>query len=425
MNKLISFFLLLFGLPAFLSAQNINGRFSSSIYTFERFDTANASNTYIRSYQLLSLNVSKDKFTLRSYFNLENELSKKQESDPRLRFYNLYLEGRNLFNIATIKIGRQPIFRSVIGGVFDGANLDLRYKDYKLSGFYGANVPAYQKLEVINDWKDNNIYGGNFTARFLKDFQLDLGFVNKNFRPDNIYTRYDQGTDTIRALIESKSNQFKFASAELSYDMQGVFSLNTEYEYDLNFEKTSKVEFNGRYEQIKNLGLNVYYNYREPRIRYNSIFSVFDFGNTQEIEAGVDYKISDMFTAIGKFGYVTYNDDNSQRFTAGLNSKLGSILYRKNLGYAGEQDALSLYSSYSFMEGLLTPSVGLSFTSYKLSENAEKNNLVSFLAGLNYRPFRVLSFDMQGQYLSNKIYKNDFRFLFKINYWFNTNLNML
>jgi hypothetical protein len=65
--------------------------------------------------------------------------------------------------------------------------------------------------------------------------------------------------------------------------------------------------------------------------------------------------------------------------------------------------------------------VGLSFTGYKLSDDSEKNNLTSLLAGLNFRPWRELSLDLQGQYMDNQIYKNDFRFLIKANYWFNTN----
>jgi len=108
-----------------------------------------------------------------------------------------------------------------------------------------------------------------------------------------------------------------------------------------------------------------------------------------------------------------------------LNTRWGSFNYRKTLGYAGELDAVSLYSAYSFLEGLITPSVGISYTSYKLSEDSDKNNLAAILGGLNYRPFRFLSFDVQGQYMNNKIYKDDYRFFFKINYWFNTNLKLM
>ncbi|MGE5411242.1 MAG: hypothetical protein ACM3MI_09815 [Clostridiales bacterium] len=413
---------LLLGLPTFIFSQNINGRFSSSIYTFERFDTTDVSSTYIRSYQMLNLNVNQGNYSFRSFLNLESDLSKKMDYDPRLRFYNLYLEGRNIFDIATIKLGRQPLFNSIAGGVFDGVNLDLKYKVVKLTGYYGGNVPAYQKLEITDKWKDDYIYGGKLSTTALPDFLIAVSFINKNFRPID-FTPNGVNTDPLKQQIERNSNQYKFVSGEVSYEMKNIFDIETRYDYDLNFEKTSKFEASGRYEQIENLGISLYYNYREPRVRYNSIFSVFDYGNSQEMEAGADYRINKFFTVDGRFGYVKYKDDNSKRFSVGVNSSFGGLSYRKTLGYAGELDAVSLYAAHSFMEGFITPSLGLTYSTYKLSkEDTDKNSLTSILAGLNVRPWTVLSFDAQGQFMNNKLYKNDFRFLFKINYWFNTNL---
>lgn len=410
-----------------LQAQNINGRFSSSVYTFERFDTADVSNTYIRSFQMLALNINQDNYSLRTSLNFENDLSKEIKDDPRLRFYNLYFEARNLFVVATIKLGRQPIFNSVVGGLFDGVHLDLRRWDVKLTAFYGGNVPAYQKLELIGDWEENNILGGKISTTALQDFQFGVGYVKKNFKPQEYWaSRLDADLNPIQVLVRNNSTQFEFITGDVSYYLERIFSADVRYDYDINFEKTSRVEFNGRYEQIEDLGINIYYNYREPRIRYNSIFSVFDYGNTQEIEIGADYRIDKNFTAIGRFGNVSYRDDEtSQRITAGLATRWGTVNYRKNLGYAGELDAVSLYSAYSFLEGLLTPSIGIAFTNYKLAKDSEKNNLTTLLAGVNVRPYRFLSFDLQGQYMDNKIYKNDFRLFFKVNYWFNTNLNLM
>jgi len=163
-------------------SQNISGRISSSIYTFERFDTADVSDTYVRAYQLLNLNINKDNISLRTYLNLESDLSRNLEDDPRLRFYNLYLEARNLFDVATIKLGRQPQFNSVVGGVFDGVNLDLKKDDYKLSAFYGGNVPAYQKLEHPNSFKDDYVAGATLATSALQNFRIAVNYVNKNFK---------------------------------------------------------------------------------------------------------------------------------------------------------------------------------------------------------------------------------------------------
>jgi hypothetical protein len=421
MKKLI--LLLFLGATAFISAQNINGRFSSSLYTFERYDSLNSSEQYLRAYEMLNLNLNYKSISVRSYLNFETDVMNDMETDPRLRFYNLYFEARDILDIATVRLGRQPIINSIAGGIYDGASITLKKTDYKFSGYFGGNVPAYQKLELIENFEENYLYGGKFTTTVIPNFQLGLGYVNKNFQSQR-YTanRLDPDLNPIEVAIENKSNQYEFVTGEISYTQPALVSIFTRYDYDLNFDQTSKFEFNARTNAIDRLGINFYYNYRQPKIRYNSIFAVFDYGNTQEIEIGGDYQINKMFTVIGKFGNVQYKDENSQRVGIGVSTTYGSINYRKTFGYAGELDAVSLYSGYTFFEGLFTPSVGLSYTSYKLSPDEEANNITTLMVGANIRPFRMLSFDLQGQYMDNKIYKNDLRLFFKLNYWFNLNI---
>ena len=401
--------------------QSLNGRFSSSVYTFERFDTAGSSTTNARTYQMLSFNFGKENIWLRSNFNLETDIANKQKSDPRFRVYNLYADLSNIFDVASLKLGRQPLYNSIAGGVFDGATVGLNYSGFKLLGYYGGNVPAYQKLELIDDWSNNYLLGGEFTVYALMDWRFSAKYINKNFASQS-YTavREDPGLNTINVLIENQSNQYQFLTGEVSYHKQKFVSANVRYDYDLNFKTSSRFEISGRYEAVKNLGINAYYNYREPKIRYNSIFSVFDYGNTWEIEGGVDYLIANKYTLIGKFANVTYKNEESQRLTLGISSPYGNITARKNFGYAGEMDAISFYTAFAQLNGLLTPSIGFSYTRYKLAEEDPSNDLISVLAGTNFRPFRTLSFDIQGQYLNNKIYNNDWRLFFKLNYWFNT-----
>jgi hypothetical protein len=421
MKKLI--LLLIIGAATFISAQNINGRFSSSLYAFERYDSLNSSSNYLRAYEMLNLNLNYDKFSVRSYLNMETDVTNKMISDPRLRFYNLYLEARDLFDVATIRLGRQPIINSVAGGLYDGASLTLKHSDYKLNAYYGGNVPAYQKFEIVENFDQNYIMGGKFTTTVLTNAQIAVGYVSKNFQSQNyLANRLDPDLNLIEVEIENKSNQYQFVTGEVNYSMPGIVDVFTRYDFDLNYEQTSKFEFDARTEAVERLGVNLYYNYRQPKIRYNSIFAVFDYGNTHEIEIGADYKLNNMFTVIGKFGNVQYKDENSQRIGIGLSTIYGNINYRKTFGYAGELDAVSVYSGYTFLDGLVTPSVGLSYTNYKLNPDAEANNITTLLVGANIRPFRMLSFDLQGQYMDNKIYKNDLRLFFKLNYWFNLNI---
>lgn len=428
MKKILStiFLSLVFVVCSF--AQTFNGRISSSVYGFERAETQGVSNQYLRSFQMVNLNLNQNNFSLRTSFNVEKDLLKKLDYDPRVRVYNLYFEARDFFDFATLKVGRQPIFHSVASGIFDGAALDLKYNDFKLSGYYGGNVPAYQKLKMTDKFSEDYLFGVKFSTSVINNLHFAIGYINKNFKQEEYSAvRLDDLFNADTLLIKRGASQFKLLSAELGYEFTSDLSVDTRMDYDLNFKKPTKLEVTGSYNLMKNLGLSLYYNMREPLIRYNSYFTIFEAAveNSQEVEAGIDYRFNSFLTALGKFGYVTYEDENSIRITAGLIIPYGTIMYGKSLGYAGELDNVSIYSAYPLFYGLVTPSLGLSYSGYKLSASDEKNNVLSVLAGFNYRPLRILSFDLQGQYMNNKIYKNDYRLFFKINYWFNTNLGLM
>jgi len=423
MKKLLLLFLLSVSFLSYIYPQKLTGNISSSVYSFERYSTPGNSETSIRGFQVLTLNFSQHNFTVKSYLNLENDFAQSIDTDPRLRLYNLYVEGRHIFKIVTLRIGRQPLFDALAGGIFDGLNIGIKSKGILIKGYYGANVPAYQKFEIVSNWSDNYILGGKVSTDFITNTQISLSYINKNFKPrDYVATRLDMNLNPIQVLISNKSNQYQYARAEVNYDLPKTLNINTRYDYDLNFNKTSKFQIDGELTEVKDFTFRMYYNYRAPNLRYNSIFSVFDYGNTNEFEGGVDYRINNTFTLSGKYGVVNYQDDNSQRFTLGIISNYGTVSYRKSTGYAGELDALSLYSAYSFLEGKLTPSIGISYSNYKLSEESDTSNLTTILTGINFRPIVKLSFDLQMQYLNSEIYKNDYRLFFRLNYWFNTKL---
>ena len=81
MKKIILFFCV--STTIFISAQNINGRFSSSLYTLQRFNSEISSENYLRAYEMLNLNLNYGKVSVRSYMNFETDVMTKMESDPR------------------------------------------------------------------------------------------------------------------------------------------------------------------------------------------------------------------------------------------------------------------------------------------------------------------------------------------------------
>ena len=427
MKKLLFIVSLIIGLTTYLFPQNLNGRFTSAVYSLERFDSVNSSSTYARTYQMLYLTFGKDNVFLRSYMNLEGDVSRNQTYDPRLRFYNLYVDVRDLFDVVYLKVGRQPLFSGIGGGVFDGMTLGFKYAGFDVNGYYGGNVPAYQKLNFTDDLTNDFVAGGKITYYPDQNSRVALKYLNQSFKTVSYTTtRLTPDLETNpNYIIDNNSEQYQYLTAEGSYYEPKTISLNTKLDYDLNYNTLSEIEIDGRYEEIENLGIDAYYNFRQPKIRYNSIFSVFDFQNSQEIEIGADYAIDKIYKVIGKFGNVIYTDESSQRVSLGLSTPWGTLMGRKTFGYAGELNSVSAYTARSFFEGLITPSLSLAYTNYKLSSDDASNDMFALLLGLNYRPWRTLSFDAQGQYLNNKIYKDDFRLLLKLNFWFNVNFQKI
>jgi hypothetical protein len=73
---------------------------------------------------------------------------------------------------------------------------------------------------------------------------------------------------------------------------------------------------------------------------------------------------------------------------------------------------------------MLIPTLGVSYTSYKLSASENTENTVAASLGLIARPLQMLSVDVQGQWLSNKVYKNDVRLYAGVNFWVSEKLNL-
>ncbi len=419
LKKYVLFLIIL--LPAGAYAQTLSGHVNATVYSFERADSSHNMKQYLRNYDQLFLNASYNKFSLRTSMNVETGLKNSLDSDSRLRMYNFYLEGRNLWDWVTLRLGRQPVFHGVASGIFDGALVKISHSQMTFETYYGGLVPSQQEFKLHKDWANNFLVGTNFSAA-INDFSVGLGYVNKNYKsPDYYATRLDENLNPILYLVRKNSAQYQYFNADASYMPEKTnVVVRTRYEYDLNLQKTSKVELEGEAPVMHNLSVVVYGNYREPRVKYNSIFSVFDYGSTKEGEVGATYRLIPGYSVTGKFGYVKYQDEESSRMNLGFQTRYGSLGFRKTFGYAGEIYAFDVNAGYTYFDGLLTPSVSMSYGKYKLVSYADEKDLVSLVAGVNIRPFRTFSIDVQGQYMDNPIYSHDFRLLLKLNYRFFT-----
>ncbi|CUS77886.1 hypothetical protein JGI7_01082 [Candidatus Kryptonium thompsonii] len=411
--------------PAILFAQNLNLRLTTTAYMWQRQETPEISTNHLRAYQLAQLTLSKGNLSFHAFANLSNDFREKQTDDPRFRFYNFYLNWRNIFNRFNLKLGRFAVYSGVGVGTIDGAYINAKIFKFLSANVYGGFLmPRNQKFALNDDPKNNFMFGGQL--KFSKgSFNASLSYFNQHRKPKTYEAfRADSLGDVFVQEISPTSSQYQIVSGDLNYEFSS-FELYSRLDYDINRVKFSRFEFSAGVNLMERLKLSAGYDYRDPRIPANSIFSVFNYSVTKEIEAGIHYRISPLLRVYVGFSNVNYVDDKAQRIVVGFDAGYGSVNFAKRLGYAGELDGVSAQVYYPMFNNKFIPNASLSYSSYKLWEGGEKHKDIVLALGGNARLNNAISFDIQTQYIQNKVYKSDFRVFFKFNYWLFTNLGFI
>lgn len=410
-----------------LDGQIINGRFTTSFYTFEKYESPKFSESHLLAYQTAQFDITKNNISVSTLLQGSKNFPDVGNFSA-VRMYNLFFKWRNIADIADLTLGRHSVFAGVGNGLIDGGTIKLKFFDKAISitGYAGANVKENLETEIASNRKDNYMVGGQLVTTIFSDLRVGLSYYNRHRERVSYKTlRADSLGLPFYRIIELDSPAEQYASADVNYFHNRLGRIYGRFDYDLNFEKNSRIQFGGRANLTSSISLTGDYIYRVPRIAYNSIFHVFNYGNTTEIEGGIEYAYQPTLRLFGKFANIEYSGDKSQRYTFGMNAEYGSLVYSGNTGYAGELNALSAQIYYPLFDRILIPTIAFSRSSYKLTKQSERMESFTGLLGATVKTSQSFSFDTQIQWLNNKIYKNDFRLLVKFNYLFSHQLNIL
>ena len=426
MVRKIFFGLVLLSVTA--SAQLTTGRLTTSFYGFEGRDTALAKVTYLRAYENVYVNAATEDYSFNMNALVSNDFGSALETDPELRVNSLLLKAKNIGGIADVTAGRQFVFAGVGSGLIDGVSGTARFFDRSLAvtGYGGSNV--VQSRDFRKSYiGTNGLFGGQVTYAPIEEGVVGVSYMNKRWqRKPYTSQRLDSLFNPYSIVINSRPNEEELASLDLEYQHEQSYSVQAKTDYDFNTEELSKIQTFARVGVMNDLNVTAEYIYRQPRVAYNSIFSVFNVNSTKEIEGGVEYRPLAKSFFFARFANVAYIDnENSQRLVIGGTYDLYSATYTQNFGYAGELNGISLQAMYPMMERTLTPMCAVGYASYKLSKTDAASNVLNATLGTVYRPVQTLSTDVQIQWISNPQYKSDMRIFLKINYWFSEKLNWL
>ena len=428
--KVVKFILFSSSILAFSSiavSQLINGRLSVSVYAWEKFDTVGTSRHLTRGFSNLQLDVTQDDFSVHTYLSAASHLSGSFGDDASVRFSNAFLRWKNIGNIFDVNIGRVPVFAGAGIGTVDGAMVKARgWNDQmRFTCYGGANVPSDLRSNGFADLDKNFLIGGQWIGSFLERTRIGASYVNRRVKREN-YTaiRPDSLFNPALVLVTPVVQSEQVVGFDANYDYTSRYSAYGRYEFDINSKRSLRGEMNVRFHLMSELALSGSYIYREPRVLYNSFFSLFPTEPVHEYEGGVEYTFSPSVSGFGRYAYVRYHDDLSRRLTMGLHCRYGSVSISGSNGYSGQITSVYVQGMYPLLNRMLVPTVGFSFASYRLSDRAQRREDVfagSF--GLVVRPVNSFSADAQLEWLRNKVARNDVRVAAKVGYWFSYNLS--
>ena len=404
-------------------AQLVNGRVITSVYTWEKFDTVSSSQKITRGYLSGIFDVGQDNFSFHTHFQAAGD----QTQGPDYRLYYLYVGQKNIAGFADLSLGRLPYFQGVGLGTVDGGQVSLRFggNAYKFTAYGGANTPADMTVKGYSALDNNFVVGGQFVVAALTDMRASVSYMNRHRERESYWTlRPDPTVEALPLLVVPPPEEEEYAGVDLSYRFKDA-RFYGRYDYDLNLQKTQRGQAGVRYTFSPKLFGTADFLFRNPRIPYNSIFTVFDYKSITEYELGADYYVTPIFRAFARGAYVQYSGDKSFRYTVGIGSENLELRYRGNTGYAGELNTVTLQGAYPLFENRIIPNAGLTYTRYRLDANASSASAVAAALGTTLRFLQAVSVDLQGQWVNNIVYKSDFRFFGKINYWFSERLNLL
>jgi hypothetical protein len=408
-------------------SQRINGRFVTSMYAWQRYDTIGVQKSYVLGYQTAQFDIFQKDISIHTYFQGFNEFGSFTSSGQQVRLYNLYLKASNIADVLDISLGRQPVYAGVGFGTIDGALSRLHFVSGRvvLVGYAGAVPPPYQKAAVIEHVDKNFMVGGQIITSLLDGGRIAISCMNsKAEEPSYFAIRRDSLDNALGTLVTPDAYSNEFVGVDATYRASAAVSAYGRYEYDMNYKHVSRAQLFSRVSVTDQIALTGEYIYRSPRIPFNSYFSIFPRNSVEEVEGGVEYSLSPLWKVFGRVARVSYTFDDNRRYSAGVSNEYGTVSYSGSVGFDGKLNSFSAQCYYPLFERTFVPTLGAEYAEYRLSWDSPVEHVFAGVAGATVRPVPAFSFDLQFQALNNRIVQHDVRFFARVNYWFSQQLNL-
>jgi hypothetical protein len=406
-------------------AQTFHGRLTTSLYAWERLPTDSTDVRHVRAYQLGIFHLEglgDRRFSLHTFVRAHGDLRQEVNELASYRIFNLYGQWKDAARSYELRGGRMRVYAGVGNVAIDGGFGSVLLFDLaRLEGYVGVQVPLAGDAEIAT-W-DDRAYGGRLTFDRPRDLKLALSFAHRSREA----LPYDEPGIYTGRLVRLEAEQEDLYGADVSWLVRPGATLYNRLEIDATQRRLkwgSGVLSLALPERAWSLDLE--YMHRAPSIFGNSIFSVFDAGDYDEVSGRGGYRLTDRLRLFGHVASTFFDDESSQRLGLGVERGRVSLSYQRRMGFGGDLDGVSGAYRHPLRDWLTLRAEG-GVSSFRFVEDQEERNISGVMAlGAGLRPRRNLGVDVEVQNLSQEIdtqsafagYSSDTRGLLRVTYWF-------
>jgi hypothetical protein len=407
--------------------QTFHGRLTTSLYAWERLPTDSTTANHLRAFQLGIFHlegVADPRLSLHTYVRFHGDLTEDVAEPANYSLFNLYGQWKDTPRGYELRGGRQRVYAGVGNVAIDGGFGSYRFRKLgTLEGYVGVQVPLDGDGNIAG-W-DDRAYGARLAIDAVPDLKLALSFARRN-RASFDYE--EPGIFTGR-LLELPDEQEQLYGSDLSWRFRPGATLYNRIEVDATQRrlKWASGTLSLAYPTAP-WSADFEYMHRAPSIYGNSLFSVFDAGDYDEVSVRGGVWVAPRVRAFGQVAATFFDGDDSERFQAGVERGALSVSYQHRMGYGGDLDGISAAYRHPLREWVTLRADG-GVSSYRFDDGQEERNVSGTVsAGAELRPRRDLAFDLEIQNLSQDLTTQpafagdtyDLRGLLRISYWFST-----
>jgi hypothetical protein len=375
-----------------VSAVELTGRVTSSVYGYERADQA-----YWRSY--IGFNSaatvwrgSRDRLLgLHTNLRWTGDLATSEAGTPQTYVYDLYVKLSGYPAGSTIYVGRQFAYNTLGSSLIDGLRARVRLvKSVSLDCFGGVTV-LHEAPEKIQSLSDYRVFGSRIEYVPLQRLRLGLNWLAQTSNGST--SRHRIGID---AWHETRRIELY---SRVSYDILGRDMAGT-----LARITARPVKWY----------LSAEFDWRKPSVDGNTLFSLIEADAYKGIRAEITRTLWRDLRVLGQLHQELLTGQDAWRSVIGLRTTNFMAGWRHRGGHGGESDGFQGQANVNINRSLEL--YGSAFVSRYLiqPETLDKIDAYSSSAGLFWRPGRAMQIRVEGQYLRNAVEKSDFRLFVQV-----------